>query len=290
MNFYHFNEVLENKYYPVPQELFENDYYNKKLCSDSKILYGIILNRLTLSNKNNWIDKDGKVYLIFTREEVMKKLNISKNTATKVFKELEETELIKEKKQGLGKPNLIYVGKVKHQEQAYLGDSEENYSNVAPEEKNIGSQESQNLGVRVPKSGSQESQNLGGSNTDISNTENSNNKYVQNSQKKILNKKQLQVLERYFEIVWKEYPKKVGKAKARNYFIKWLLGRKIEGYSKTIKLTKDQIWYAVLDYKDYCEKEDIEQQFIKNGDTFFNLGLLDFILEEEIKQPNAVNS
>lgn len=100
-------------------ELFFNKNYRDKLNSDSKILYGFLLNRLTLSAKNNWIDENGNVFLIFifTRKEVQKILNLSDKTATKAFKQLNECKLIHEKKQGANKPNLIYVGKIEHDEE-----------------------------------------------------------------------------------------------------------------------------------------------------------------------------
>ena len=69
MNFipYMANEILENVFYQVPKELFTNPNYSK-LSSDSKLLYGFILDRFTLSIKNNWQDENGYVYLIFTRK------------------------------------------------------------------------------------------------------------------------------------------------------------------------------------------------------------------------------
>ena len=88
--------------------------YKNKLNSDSKILYAFLLDRLSLSQKNHWIDEDNNVYLIFTREEVQEKLNLSDKTVTKSFKILMEVNLVQEKRQGLGKPNLIYVGKINH--------------------------------------------------------------------------------------------------------------------------------------------------------------------------------
>ena len=111
---YKANECFEHLYYQIPMELFFNKNYKDKLSSDSKILYGFLLNRLTLSAKNNWIDTDGNIYLIFTRKEVQKLLNLSDKTATKAFKQLKECKLIYEKKQGYTKPNLIYVGKIEH--------------------------------------------------------------------------------------------------------------------------------------------------------------------------------
>lgn len=113
---YKINEILENKYYQIPQELFTNEKYKDNLNSDSKILYAFLLDRLTLSQKNHWVDNENRVYLIFTREEVQHKLGLSEKTVIKAFKQLSEVKLIAEKRQGLGKPNLIYVGKIQHEE------------------------------------------------------------------------------------------------------------------------------------------------------------------------------
>lgn len=117
---YKSNETLEHKYYQIPQELFVNEKYKNKLNSDSKILYAFLLDRLSLSQKNYWIDEDNNVYLIFTREEVQEKLNLSDKTVTKSFKILMEVNLVQEKRQGLGKPNLIYVGKINHSDSENL--------------------------------------------------------------------------------------------------------------------------------------------------------------------------
>ena len=117
---YKSNETLEHKYYQIPQELFVNEKYKNKLNSDSKILYAFLLDRLSLSQKNHWIDEDNNVYLIFTREEVREKLNLSDKTVTKSFKILMEVNLVQEKRQGLGKPNLIYVGKINHSDSENL--------------------------------------------------------------------------------------------------------------------------------------------------------------------------
>lgn len=116
IDYYKNNEILENSYYKIPQELFINKLYKEKLNSDSKILYAFLLDRLSLSQKNHWFDELNRVYLIFTREEVQDKLCLSEKTVTKAFKQLTDTNLIAEKRQGLGKPNLIYVGKIQHEE------------------------------------------------------------------------------------------------------------------------------------------------------------------------------
>lgn len=124
IDYYKNYEVLENNFYQIPQELFVNSLYKDKLNSDSKILYAFLLDRLTLSQKNHWFDEYGRVYLIFKREEVQDKLCLSEKTVTKAFKQLMEVNLIAEKRQGLGKPNLIYVGKIQHECIANYSDTE----------------------------------------------------------------------------------------------------------------------------------------------------------------------
>lgn len=108
---YKITETLEYMFYQVPMELFFNTNYKNNLSLEAKMLYGLLLSQLTLSIKNNWQDENGDVY---TREKVQKMLNISDKTATKAFKQLNKCKLIYEKKQGQTKPNLIYVGKIKH--------------------------------------------------------------------------------------------------------------------------------------------------------------------------------
>lgn len=97
-------------------ELFFNKKYKGNIKSEGKLLYGFLLNRLSLSAKNNWVDENGDIFLIFTRKEVQEMLDLSDKTVTKAFKQLRDCKLIHEKRQGANKPNLIYVGKIDHDE------------------------------------------------------------------------------------------------------------------------------------------------------------------------------
>lgn len=148
IDYYKNNEILENSYYQIPQELFVNSLYKEKLNSDSKILYAFLLDRLSLSQKNHWFDELNRVYLIFTREEVQDKLCLSEKTVTKAFKQLTDTNLIAEKRQGLGKPNLIYVGKIQHEE--IIANTEQENLQVL-NSKNYGSREVKNTILDVEK-------------------------------------------------------------------------------------------------------------------------------------------
>ena len=95
-------------YFRVPKILFQ-DIRFKDLSTDAKTLYGILLDRMSLSVKNGWLDGQGRVYIIFPIQEVMDALGCADNKATKLFRELENAGLVERKRRGLGKPNLIYV-------------------------------------------------------------------------------------------------------------------------------------------------------------------------------------
>lgn len=115
MNLYKINETLQHSYYQMPQELFCNEKY-KRLSIEAKVIYPFLLNRMNLSRMNKWINDKGEIYLIYTRKEIQSKLNLSDKPVTRAFKELREAKLIKEEKQGFGKPNLIYIGKIEQEE------------------------------------------------------------------------------------------------------------------------------------------------------------------------------
>ena len=110
---YKVNEVFENVFYQIPKELFLNPLYSN-LSSDSKLLYGLLLDRLSVSMKNKWIDKYGNIYLIYSRKEAQKMLKLSDKPVTKAFKQLQEVKLIYEIRSGFRKNNIIYVGKINH--------------------------------------------------------------------------------------------------------------------------------------------------------------------------------
>ena len=95
-------------FYRIPKALFlESRFQN--LSTDAKTLYGILLDRMSLSAKNGWLDEQGRVFIIFTIEDVKRALCCADNKATKLLRELEEFGLIERKRRGLGRPSLVYV-------------------------------------------------------------------------------------------------------------------------------------------------------------------------------------
>ena len=87
-------------FYRIPKALFTEPNF-RELSTDAKVLYGILLDRMSLSLKNQWLDAQNKVYIIFTVEEIMDALNCANLE--------KQAGLIERKRQGLGRPNLIYV-------------------------------------------------------------------------------------------------------------------------------------------------------------------------------------
>lgn len=96
-------------FYRLPKILFTDPRF-RVISAEAKILYGLLLDRMSLSAKNSWLDSMGRVYIIFTVEEIMESLACGNKKAVGLLWELEEKAgLIERRRQGLGRPNLIYV-------------------------------------------------------------------------------------------------------------------------------------------------------------------------------------
>ena len=109
---YFYNREAERfNFLKVPEILVDGEEF-KGLSAEAIILYSMLLKRTGMSFKNNWVDKEGRVFIYFTVEEIMKRRNISKPTAIKTLDELDMKKgigLIERVRLGLGKPNIIYV-------------------------------------------------------------------------------------------------------------------------------------------------------------------------------------
>lgn len=128
-NFYKINEVTQHKYYQVPKELYTNARYKTTTSNDAKMLYALLLDRMELSRANNWVDSDGTIFLIFKREDLADMLGICTTTVWRAIKQLKEVGLIAEKRQGLNKPNLIYIGKIDYSVPEQSENSDESNDN-----------------------------------------------------------------------------------------------------------------------------------------------------------------
>ena len=109
--YFYGEEADMHSFYRIPKLLFTNDYF-KALSNDAKILYGLMLDRMSLSVKNQWFDEENKAYIYFSVEDIMELLNCGKNKAVKIMQELDDETgigLIEKRRQGFGKVNIIYV-------------------------------------------------------------------------------------------------------------------------------------------------------------------------------------
>ncbi|WP_418494853.1 DUF6017 domain-containing protein [Enterocloster bolteae] len=110
-DYYRGMEAEQYTFYRIPKVLFTAECF-KALSCEAKVLYGLLLDRMSLSIKNRWFDEEDRVYIIFTVEDVMELLNCSRQKAIKNLAELDSEKgigLIEKKRLGLGRPNVIYV-------------------------------------------------------------------------------------------------------------------------------------------------------------------------------------
>ena len=110
-DYFYGTQADQYSFYRIPKALFQSDYF-KNLSSDAKILYGLMLDRMSLSIKNQWFDEQNRAYIYFSIEDIMDLLNCGKNKAIKSLQELDQENgigLIEKKRQGFGKTNIIYV-------------------------------------------------------------------------------------------------------------------------------------------------------------------------------------
>ena len=110
-DYYYGIEADRFSFYRVPRLLIKDERF-KGLSSDAKLLYGLMLDRMSLSMKNGWLDEENRAYIIYTVDAIMEDLGCAKATCVKIMKELDSEKgigLIEKKRRGLGKPDIIYV-------------------------------------------------------------------------------------------------------------------------------------------------------------------------------------
>ena len=107
-DYYYGNESEQFIFYRIPKLLFTDDRFSE-LSIEAKVLYGIMLDRMGLSIKNKWFDEQKRVYIVFTVDKIMDLLHCREQKANKLLKDLEEIGLIEKRRNGLGKPNFIYI-------------------------------------------------------------------------------------------------------------------------------------------------------------------------------------
>ena len=151
-DYYRGMEAEQYTFYRIPKVLFTAECF-KSLSCEAKVLYGLLLDRMSLSIKNRWFDEEDRVYIIFTVEEIAELMNCGTQKAVRLLKELDSDRgigLIEKKRLGLGKPNVIYVKNFIIRQRGD-GDREEKQG-----EKPVNTLNSENHNSRIVKTTNQE--------------------------------------------------------------------------------------------------------------------------------------
>jgi len=110
-DYYYGDESSQFSFYRIPRQLITGERF-KRLSTDAKLLYGLLLDRMGLSAKNGWYDEQGRVFIYYTLDEIQEDLNCAHGKAVKLLAELDTGNgfgLIERIKQGQGRPTKIYV-------------------------------------------------------------------------------------------------------------------------------------------------------------------------------------
>lgn len=108
LDYYYGQEAEQYSFYRIPKALFTDERF-RRISAEAKVLYGLFLDRMSLSVKNGWMDAENRVFIYFTLEDALELLCCGHTKAVALFAEVEKVGLIERKKQGQGKPTKIYV-------------------------------------------------------------------------------------------------------------------------------------------------------------------------------------
>lgn len=187
-DFFHGREADQYSFYRIPKLLFTDKRFSK-VSLEAKLLYGLLLDRMSLSTKNGWIDKDDRVYIYFKLEDAMEFMGIGKDKGVKLFAELDSEKgcgLIQKKRQGLGKPTIIYVmnfNSGRDETDTETGECDNSLTSEIPKSGHLDcaevltSEKPKSGLLEMPKSEVLENRNLDFCKTDSNYTEINNNKY-----------------------------------------------------------------------------------------------------------------
>lgn len=175
-DYYYGAESEQFSFVRVPRVLFTDKEHFGNLSNEAKLLYGLLLERMSLSRKNNWIDKHNRVYIIFPVEEIEESLNVGHEKALNLLKELDDQSgigLVKKKRRGLGLPSILYVKNfiVKGEQNTNRVPTSRSTENEFQEVGKTDFKKSENQTSANPKNRLLEVRNSDSNNIDINNTD-----------------------------------------------------------------------------------------------------------------------
>lgn len=129
LDYFYGTEIVQFSFYKIPRALVKNEEF-KNLSSNTKQLYGLMLDRTALSQANGWLDGENKAFIYYKYEYIIADLNCARGTCAKSIKELGKAGLIETKRQGQGKPNMIYVKRIVKEERTEKKQADENKEDI----------------------------------------------------------------------------------------------------------------------------------------------------------------
>ena len=175
-DYYYGIEAEQFTFVRVPKVLFTDKEHFGGLSNEAKLLYGLLLERMSLSRENNWIDKHNRVYIIFPVEEIEESLDVGHEKALNLLKELDDQSgigLVKKKRRGLGLPSILYVKNfiVKVEQNTDRVPTSRSTENGIQEVGKTDFKKSENQTSENPKNRLLEVRNSDSNNIDINNTD-----------------------------------------------------------------------------------------------------------------------
>lgn len=159
--YYYGNEAEQFSFFKIPKLLVTHQYF-KGLSNDAKILYGLLLDRMSLSVKNKWFDEENRAYISFSIEEIAETLSCSRGKAVKTLQELDSDKgigLIEKRRMGQGNNTIIYVKNFMIQQEFISQQSNADYP-IVSEVQNLEFKNSKNRNSRSTKNEILEIKNL----------------------------------------------------------------------------------------------------------------------------------
>ena len=263
-DYYYGQEAEQFNFIRIPQLFFTDEQFVSMSC-EAKILYGLMLNRMSLSMKNEWLDDDNRVYIIYTVEDVMETMSCAKAKAVKTIKELEDMKLIEKNRRGFGQPTLIYVKNFISKENKQVNDSSVGSKIELHEVSKSNFTEFENQTSLGLKSELNEVRNSNPNKKDISNIDLSNKNNNVHPDARSEKEEQKKNAEELFERLWSLYPSKKGKGKVSQTM-----------KMKLLSVGEEELIRAIERYKVELEK-DASWRKPQNGSTFFCSGYIDYL-------------
>lgn len=128
-DYYYGLEAEQFSFYRIPRLLIRDEHF-RDMTNDAKLLYGLMLDRMGISMKNDWQDEDGRTFIIYSVDAVAEDINCARDKAMKVMNELISIGLIEKVRRGQGKPDIIYVKNFAGYEESGMKGKEPKYAEV----------------------------------------------------------------------------------------------------------------------------------------------------------------